>query len=144
MSGSDIVHNIALGAAAEKARDDATKFGLLMLKVVESDASLKDRATVATVVANSTEADFTNYARKTSITATLVVDNTLDRVTLDIPDQTYTAAGGGTDNSLVKTVMYYDESGTDATRVPVTAHSTDVTTAGSDLLLQVNDFFRAS
>lgn len=146
MSGANEVFNISKGAFAEKARDDATKFGVLLLKVVESDASLRDRATVATVVANSTECDFTNYARKTAITATLTVDNTNDRVDLDMPDQTFTSAGGATNNAVVKAVTFYEEAAADTTRVPITFHSFDVTTDGSDVVAQIAaaGFARAS
>lgn len=143
---ADIVFNIAKGAFAEKIRDDATKIGVLLIKTAESDALMKDRATVATVVANSTEADFTNYARKTSITATLTVDNTNDRVDVDIPDQTWTTAGGATNNTLAKLVIFYEEAAADATRVPLSAHDFVVTTDASDLTAQVATagFARAS
>lgn len=134
---ANLVFNIAKGAAAEKVRDGAANVGVLLLKVAESDAAMKDRATITAVVANSTEANFTGYARKTGITATLAVDNTADDVTLDMPDQTWTAAGGGTNNNLVKLVTYYDEGGTDATRIPLTAHDFVVTTDGSDLTAQI-------
>lgn len=146
MSGSDLVFNVSKGGAAEKILDDATKTGFLLLKVVESDAALKDRATVAAIVANSTEADFTSYARKTSVTSTRTVDNTNDRVDLDAPDQTWTAAGGATNNTLVKLVIYYEEAAADATRIPLTAHSFDVVTDGSDLVAQLAaaGYFRAS
>lgn len=143
MSGINQVFNIAKGAAAEKVRDDATKVGVLLLKVVESDAALVDRATIAAVVANSTECDFTNYSRKTAITATLTVNNTADRTELDTPDQTWTAAGGASNNNVVKLITFYDEGGTDATRIPLTAQSYDAVTDGSDLVAEIADFFRA-
>lgn len=141
---ADIVFNIAKGAAAEKVRDDATKIGVLLLKVAESDAALRDRTTVTDVLVGNTEANFTNYARKTAITATLTVDQTNDRVDLDIPDQTYTAAGGGVNNNLVKAITFYDEGGTDGTRVPLTGHDFAVATDGSDVTALVNVFYRAA
>lgn len=143
---ADIVFNIAKGAAAEKARDDATKFGFLLLKVAEADASMKDRTTVADVLAGSTEANFTNYARKTGVTATLTVDQTNDRVDLDIPDQTWSSAGGATNNTLAKLIIYYEEAAADATRIPITAHDFVVTTDGTDIIAQINasGFYRAS
>lgn len=144
MSGGNVVFNVAKGGAAEKVHDDPTKIGLLLLKVVESDANLIDRTTIADVLAHSTEADFTGYARKTGITATETINTTLDRAELDIPDQTWTAAGGATNNALVKAVFFYDEGGSDATRIPLTAQSFDAITDGSDLTAQVTDFFRAS
>jgi hypothetical protein len=143
---ADFVFNIAKGAAAEKVRDSATVLGFVLLKTAESDAAMKDRATLATVVANSTEADFTNYARKTGVTATLTVDTTNDRVDLDIPDQTWTSAGGATNNTLAKLVIYYEESAADSGRVPLTAHDFVVTTDGTDLTAQIAaaGFYRAS
>jgi hypothetical protein len=59
---------------------------MLLLKTAEADATLKDRDDVAAILANgSTEADFTNYARKTGLTGTITVDDTNDRVDVDIP-----------------------------------------------------------
>lgn len=143
---ADIVFNIAKGAAAEMARDDATKFGVVLLKTAESDANMRDRATLAAVVANSTEADFTNYARKTGLTGTLNVDNTNDRVDVDLPDQTWTTAGGASNNTLAKLVVYYENTAADSGRVPLVALDFVVTTDASDLTAQFNaaGFYRAS
>lgn len=135
---SDVIFNIAKGAAAEKARDDATKFLVLLLKVDEGNTGLIDRATVSAILgASNTEANFTNYARKTGITATLAVDNTNDWVTLDMPDQTWTTAGGATNNTLTKLIIAYEEAAADSTRVPISAHDFAVTTDASDLTAQV-------
>lgn len=146
MSGGNFIHNVAKGSAGEMARDSAAQFGMLLLRVVESDALLKDYDTVAAILAGgNTEANFTNYARKAGITATRVVDDTNDEVTLDMPDQTWTLAGGATNNTLVKLIIFYNEGGTDATRIPICAYSFDYTTTGVDLVAQVNaaGFYRA-
>jgi hypothetical protein len=142
---SDFVFNIAKGGAAEKVRDDATKIGIMLLQVAESDAAMKDRTTLSDLLSGNTEANFTNYARKTSISGTLAVDNSADQVTLDIPDQTWASAGGGTNNTLAKLITYYDEGGTDGTRIPLTAHDFVVTTDGSDVVAQINSsgFYKA-
>lgn len=143
---TDFVFNQAKGAVAERARDDATKFGVLLIKTAESDASMKDRATVTAVLVGSTEADFTNYTRKTAITATLTVDMANDRVDVDMPDQTWTTAGGAANNTLAKFITYYEDAAADATRVPMTAHDFVVTTDASDLIAQIATagFYRAS
>lgn len=143
---ADIVLNIAKGAVAEKVRDDATKIGVLLLKAAESDALMRDRATITAVLSGSTEADFTNYARKTGITATLTVDNSSDWAQVSIPNQTWTSAGGATNNALAKLVIFYDEGGSDATRIPLSAHDFVVTTDASDLTAQVaaTGFYRAA
>ena len=141
------VFNIAKGAVAEKIRDSAAACLILLLKVNESESTLIDRTTVAAILAASnTEADFTNYARKTGLTGTITVDNTNDRVDVDIADQTWTSAGGASNNTLTKAIVAYEESAADSGRVPLTHHDFAVTTDGSDLTLQVNaaGFFRAS
>jgi hypothetical protein len=144
---ADGVFNIAKGSVAELARDDATKFGILLLKVVEADATLIDRATVAAILAAAnTEADFTNYARKTPLTGTLAVDNTGNVVTVDLPDQTWVNAGNGTNNNLVKLIVFYENAAADATRVPLTFHDFVATTDGNNLLAQLTTayFFQAA
>jgi hypothetical protein len=139
---ADLVFNIAKGGASEKVRVDPTKAGILLLRVAESDALLRTRATVAAILANNTEATFTNYARKTGITATLTVDNTNNWEQISVPNQTWSSAGGATNNTLVKLVVFYDAGGTDATRVPLTAHDFSVT----DLTAQLaaTGFYRAA
>lgn len=144
---ADFVFNIAKGAVAEKIRDSASACLILLLKAAEADASFKDRATVAAILSNGgTEADFTNYARKTGLTGTITVDNTNDRVDVDIPDQTWTSAGGATNNTLTDLIVAYEESAADSGRVPLTCHDFVVTTNGSDLTAQINSsgFYRAS
>lgn len=144
---ADQVFNIAKGAAAEKVRDGATVLIVLLMKANEAETTLLDRTDLADVFieAGNTEADFTNYARKVGLTATLTVDNTNDRVDLDLPDQTFTAAGNATNNTLTKLLTAYEEAAADATRIPLTHHDFAVTTDGSDLTAQFNaaGFFRA-
>lgn len=144
---ADGVFNISKGAVAEKIRDSAAACLILLLKVNESEATLVDRTTVAAILAAAnTEADFTNYARKTGLTGSITVDNTNDRVDVDIADQTWTSAGGASDNTLTKAIVAYEEAAADATRVPLTHHDFSTTTDGGDLTLQVNSagFYRAA
>lgn len=144
---ADFVFNIAKGAVAEKIRDSAANVLILLLKGAEADATLKDRDTVADILGNgSTEADFTNYGRKTGLTGSITVDDSNDRVDVDIPDQTWTAAGGASNNTLTDAIVAYQESAADSGRIPLTCHDFPLTTDGSDVTLQVNSagFFRAS
>ena len=143
----NIVFNIAKGRPVQQGITDATKFGILLLKVAETDATLIDYDTVAAILAGSnTEANFTNYARKTGITATVTVDDTNDRTDVDMADQTWTSAGGATNNSLVKLIVYYEVSASDAGRVPVSAHDFVATTDGNDLVavIATAGFYRAA
>lgn len=144
---ADFVFNIAKGAVAEKIRDGASNVLILLLKASEADATFKDRDTVADILANGgTEADFTNYARKTGLTGTITVDDTNDRVDADLPDQTWASAGGASNNTLTDLVTAYQESAADSGRIPLTCHDFPEVTSGSDITAQVNaaGFYRAS
>lgn len=147
---ADGVFNIAKGAVAEKIRDGATNIVVMLLKVNEAAGTLVDYDTVAAMLGGSnTEADFTNYVRKTGITGTVTVDDVNDRVDCDIPDQTWTSAGGASNNTLTKLITAYDEDASpsdDAQLIPLTHHDFVLTTDTSDITAQVNaaGFFRAS
>lgn len=145
---ADQVFNISKGAAVEKFRDSNAKGIVMLLKANEAEATLIDRNTVALMLAEAgtTEAVFTNYARKTALTATITVDDTNDRVDLDLPDQTFSAAGNGANDTLTKLVVAYEESAADTGRIPLTHHDFAVTTDGSDLTVQFNasGFYRAA
>lgn len=145
---ADGVFNIAKGAAAEMFRDTGTSGIVMLMKANETEATLVDYDDVAALLvpAGNTEADFTNYARKTGLTGTITVDDTNDRVDIDIPDQTWSSAGGASNNTLTKLVVAYENAAADATRVPLTHHDFATTTDGSDLTAQFNaaGFYRAS
>lgn len=137
---ADFVFNVAKGAFAEKVRDSGSALGIVLVKTAESDALMKDRATLATVLANSTEADFTNAVRKTGLSGTVTVDTSNDRVdvALSANPVTWTSAGGASNNTLAKLIVYYDDGGTDATRVPLAALDCVITTTGSNLVVTFN------
>ena len=144
---ADGVFNIAKGAIAEMYRDAAANGIIMLLKVNQAEATLVDHDNLSVLLAAAnTEADFTNYARKTGLTGTITVDDTNDRVDVDIPDQTWTAAGGATDNTLTKALVAYENAAADTTRVPQTHHDFALTTNGGDVTLQVNasGFYRAA
>lgn len=142
------VFNISKGAFVEKIRDATTNVLVVLLKANEAEATLVDRTDIADLLveAGNTEADFTNYARKTGLTGTVTVDDTNNWVDVDFPDQTWTSAGGATNNTLTKAIVAYEEAAADASRIPMTHHDFAATTDGSDLTLQVAaaGFARAS
>jgi hypothetical protein len=116
---------------------------------LEADAVLRDKDDFAAVVAGAT--DFvTNggYARKTLDQAggiTITVNDALDRIEVDFPDQTYTAIVAGSGWSKFLTGFDSDSTaGTDANVVPWTLHDLVVTPDGSDITVQVADIFRAT
>lgn len=131
--------NIAKGALAEKFRDSGANGLILLLKANEAEATLIDRDTVALTLAEAgtTEADFTNYARKTGLTGTVTVDDVNDRVDIDMPDQTWVNAGGAVNNTLTKAAFCYEDSASDAGRVPGTHQDFAATTDGSSLTIEL-------
>ncbi len=158
---ADQPFNIAKGRVVEwyyrvKNNDPTNSaFIVVLLKAAEADATLIDYDDLSTLLgaAGNTEADFTNYARKTLTDAELAAfpsaDDTNDRYDIDMPDQTWTAAGGASNNTMVKALICYDSDttgGTDANIIPCAHYDFTPTTDGSDLTLQVNSagFYRAS
>lgn len=142
MSGSDFVFNIAKGRIAYygglPATNDALILVLFKAASLAADSSLKDLDTLTAIKAVATEADFTNYARKTLASVTVTVDDTNDRVDIDCADVVYTSAGGAANNTMGKAVICYDPdttTGTDADLVPLGAYTYDGTTDGSTITL---------
>jgi hypothetical protein len=153
------VFNIALGRVAELYNrvdtNDPTNSALVILILatsgIESDATLKDKDTVADLVSGTTnEVTNSGYARKVLTDSDIVAfapDDANDRVDLDIPDQTWTgvAAGDGW-NDLVVAYDNDTTGGTDTNIVPLTMHDFVVTPDGSDITAQIAaaGFYRAS
>lgn len=143
---ANFVYNIAKGAVAEKIRDGAN-IQLLVLRTagIESDATLIDKDTVADVLSGTTdEATNTGYSRKSISNAsiTLTVDDTNDRVDVDVADQVWSAVQAG--DGWNDIVMCEDVGGADASRVPLTQHDFVVTPDGTDITALIANLFRAS
>lgn len=145
---ADFVYNIALGRAVEKVVDAPNSLLVLLLKAAEADDALRDHDELNALLgaAGNTEADFTNYARKTGLSETVTLDDTNNRVDIDVPDQTWTSAGNGTNNTLTDLIVAVEESAAETGRIPLTNHDFSVTTDGSDITAQfdANGFYRAS
>lgn len=156
---ADGVFNVAKGRVNEIHRrvdgNDPANSALVvvLLQTAEADATLEDYDTLSALLAGSnSEADFTNYARKVltdSDVATPTVDDTNNRQDADIGDQTYSSAGGASNNTLAKLLICYDSDttgGTDANIIPLTHHDFVITTDGSDIVAQINaaGYFRAA
>jgi hypothetical protein len=151
---ADGVFNIAKGRIIElwnrvKANDPAASaLVVVLLKANEAEAALIDRDDLGAVLgaAGTTEADFTNYARKVLTDTDLAAlafapDDANDRFDVDLDDQTWTAAGGAANNTLTKLLVCYDAdtaAGTDADIVPLAHYDFAVTTDGNDLIAQFN------
>ena len=142
---ADFVFNIAKGAVAEKVRDDDNDILVLLVTVMEADSAAKDHDHIDAFLsaAGTTEKSDGGYARKTGITGVITVDDTNDRVDVDIPDQTWSSM---TATAVVDLIVAYEEAAADTTRIPLTNHDFAVTPDGSDVTAQFNasGFYRAT
>lgn len=156
---ADGVFNIAKGRVCELhdrvASNDPANSALVvvLLKTAEADATLEDYDTLSALLAGSNvEADFTNYARKVltdSDISASAVDDTNNRREADIPDQTWSSAGGVSNNTTAKLLICYDSDttgGTDSNIVPLVHLDYAETTTGGDITAVINaaGYFRAS
>jgi hypothetical protein len=141
----DGVFNIARGRLAYYASLPATNDALVVVLLksagLEADDTLNNHDDLAALLAAANdEADAANYTRKTvTASITVTVDDTNNRVDMDMPDLTWTALGGATNNTLGKLLVCYDPDttgGTDSTVVPLTYHDCVVSTDGTDVLVQ--------
>ncbi|TYB71233.1 hypothetical protein FXF51_02000 [Nonomuraea sp. PA05] len=157
---ADFTCNIALGRAVELVNrvktGDPAGSSLIVVALatsgLESDAVLRDKDTLADLVAGTTnEVPVGNgYARKSIVAADLnpvAPDDVNDRTDLDIPDQTWAsvlAASGG----WSKLVICYKPAAasTDAQIVPLTCHDFVIAPDGTDIVAQISatGFFRAA
>ncbi len=157
---ADFVFNVAKGHVSEYAvrviGADPTnaEFIVVLLDNSVADATAEDLDTLALVLADggTDEASgVTNYARKETPTEVAglsrTIDDSNDRIDIDVNDFTYTALGNGSNALLSDLLFCYDSdslAGTDANIVPCTQHDFAVQTDGSDVTVQVTNFFRAS
>lgn len=114
---------------------DALVWLVLNSSGLESDANMKDRATVAAVVGNSTETAFTGYSRIVhNSSGTVTVDNTNDWVLAD--DTTDPLWSPTSAVAIAKIVVAYDPSSSsgasaDSALIPLFADDFAMTTPTS-------------
>ena len=146
---ADWVANIAKGKVKYYAELPAAADALIVVPLeatgIEADATLKDYDALDTLLAGTTNEQAT-IGRKTISSVTITVDDTNDRVDIDVADQVWTAATG---NALGALLFCYDGdtgAGTDANITPLTKHDFAVTPDGSDITAVINasGIFRAA
>lgn len=125
---------------------DTSTVGILLLRTTAAGAFDPDLDTVTALLAVGSvlEANFTNYARKTGLTATVTEDDANNRANVDLANQTWTAAGGAANNTPVAAVVFQDGAG-DGTRYLISYHDTNfgsVATNGGDYTINISDFLR--
>lgn len=151
---ADFVANIAKGRFAEWAErsrtgDDANA-ALIVIpwNTTATDATLRDLDTVAAVEADANTAERTanGWNRKTIADGaiTVTIDDTNDRVDVDIADQTWTAV---TADAVTDLGVAWDKdttAGTDSNILPGTWHDFAITPDGSDVTATIAVLYRAS
>lgn len=146
---ADIVFNIAKGKIAYYAGLPASNDALIVVPIettgIVTDATFVDYDNLSLLLAGASN-EQTTMGRKTAASVTVTVDDTNDRVDVDIADVVWTAATG---NAISALVICYDPdttTGTDADLIPLTKHDFVVTPNGGDITAQIatGGFFRAS
>ena len=134
---ADFVFNIVKGAFVEKFRDAAANGIVILSTAQEAEDAAKDHDELNAYfgAAGNTEASGGGYGRKTGLTGTITVDDTNNRVDVDIPDQTWTALTG---TAITDLMVAYEESAAETGRLPLTSHDFAVTLDGSDVTAQFN------
>jgi hypothetical protein len=132
---ADVIFNNQRGSLVEHHRNGEDLI-VVLLQAAQADAALRDYDDLASLLANAgnTEATFTGYAREVIANASwsVTIDDTGEEATADFADITWSPAGNGTNNTLVKLLVCIDGA-SDAARLPVTAHDFATTTDGNDL-----------
>ena len=152
----DLVFNISKGKAGQYVQNvkDGSPANSRLLVVplettgLEADATLKDHDNLSVLLAGTSNEQAT-MGRKTVLAAniTLTLDDTNDRLDIDMADITWTAATGNAISALL--VCYIPDGvtpGADTTVIPLTNHAFVVTPDGSDVTAQIAaaGFYRAS
>ena len=145
---ANLVLNIALGYVKRYAEQVGTGNAALILVPIETsgleaDSVLRDKDDLAAFLSGTTN-EQTTMGRKTVTACTVTVDDTNDRLALDIADQAWTAATG---NAISKLLICFDPdttTGTDSSIIPLTLHDLTLTPDGNNFVLSVADFYRAT
>lgn len=138
---ADLSFNITKGRAVHWCTLPATADALILVPLeatgIEADATIVDHDDLAAVLAGTSN-EQTTMGRKTITSGVVVtVDDTNNRVDVDFPDQTWTAATG---NAISDLLVCYDGdtgAGTDSNILPLTIHDFPETPTGSDIVAQV-------
>jgi hypothetical protein len=151
---ADFVFNIAKGRVAEfvnrvQSNDPSTaRLVLVPLKSsgLEAQSVLEDKDTLALILAGATDEQTTmgrKYLADSDLSA-ISPDDSNNRMDVDIPDVTWSAATGDALGGML--VCYDPNSSADSAIIPLTHHTFSVTPDGSDIVAQIATagFYRAS
>ncbi len=127
--------NVAKGATVEKFRDGGANGLVLLLEAMEADAVLADYDNLQALLAapGNQEISGGSYSRQTGISGSITINDTTDEVDISIPDQTFLGVVG---SSVVGFVIAYEETASDAGRIPLAKFDLFLVPDGSDILVR--------
>lgn len=138
---ADLVMNVALGRFAYYCTLPAAADALVVVPLeaagLEADATLRTYDTLSALLAGASNEQTTMGRKTVSASVTVTVDDVNNWVDVDMPDQTWAAAGG---NPLGALLVCYDAdtgAGSDADVVPLSKHDFSATPSGIDLTAQI-------
>lgn len=146
---ADVIFNQAKGRIASLAALPNANDALIIVPLesagLVSDAIMIDYDTLAAILAGPSN-EQTTMGRITASGVTVTVDDTNDRVDIDMNDPVWVAATG---NAVGALVVCYDPDttgGTDADLIPMSKHDFVVTPNGADItgVVTVGGFERAT
>jgi len=134
---ADKVMNIALGRIRTYAELPAAADALVVVPLetsgLEADATIVDYDDLASLLGGSSNEQTTAGRKTISASITVTVDDTNNRLDIDVPDQVWT---GLTGNAIGALLVCYDNdtgAGTDSNIVPFSKHDWTITPDGSDV-----------
>jgi len=137
---------IELYSRVEEEAGSPAGFSVSLYKNQEDGLLLRARRTLAEVVANNPECDFTNYSRKyfdnTHLDPLPEPDDHTPSRFVTFPQVLWEAAGGTTNNTIIGCVISYHPNLSllsDNEAIPLLAFHLSVTTAGSGVLVQFHE-----
>jgi hypothetical protein len=151
---ANFIFNVAKGRVAEYVnrvdQNDPATSRLVIIPIettgIETQANLEDSLSISEVLDGATNEQTTmgrKFLTDTDV-ATIAADMTNNRMDVDIPDITWSAATGNAISALV--IGYDPNSSADSAIIPLSHHDFVVTPDGSDIVAQIaaTGFFRAS
>lgn len=139
---ADQVFNISKGRIAYYCTLPAANDALIVVPIettgLEADDTLNNYDDLAALLAAANNEQSTMGRKTVTASVTVTVDDTNNRVDIDMPDLTWTAATG---NAISKLLICYDPDttgGTDSSIIPLSHHDFVITPDGSDVLAQIN------
>ena len=133
---ADIIINIALGIWKRYFELPETADAIICVVLessgLEADNALRDHNDLAALLGATTN-EQTTMGRKTVAGIVITVDDTNNRLDIDISDIVWTAATGNAVGALLFTYDNDTGAGTDSNIIPVSKHDFTVTPDGSDV-----------